>query len=433
MHLRSGRIISIMPGTVINIPVSANMSTTTTSTTTTISTTTTTATTNPSTMASTMSTPAQQTPLTSTIAPMVSPTIKLLHHNHSIPQFGGEDSNYSPVAFLQMCDDVIANSHITSGADKIAFVRSQLISGSLASDLMSASAFDPKFLNYDYSKFKVSFLQAFGVSQPRESFQWAFTAAQTIEEHAATLDYQRAQVKSAQLVNQAIDSLNASSYVQNNVITMENFRKIMEFQYYVYFLNAQQRRIASTLDYTNDDSLLDFSTKIATKMKEQPPPSAISAASPEIVQQQPLSAPVVQTTIPQKSVPVCTYCHKKGHVYNRCFLRQEQELDIQRSRRNVVQPSAMSSSSQAYSVDQRAGYRSSSRHRRRRSPSFSRTGSASAQLNIAPPSKNCLIHGPGNHATDECFKILKLQRQQTATAPFTQQNFQRANFQPPKS
>lgn len=72
---------------------------------------------------------------------------------------------------MQQCEDSICNSNITSGVDKISFVRSQLQPGSIAADLMSASAFNPKTLNYDYNAFRANFLQAFSMPQQPDSFQ----------------------------------------------------------------------------------------------------------------------------------------------------------------------------------------------------------------------------------------------------------------------
>ena len=53
---------------------------------------------------------------------------------------------------------VLSITHIQAGEGKISFVRSHLVPGPLSSDLMSAAAFEPKLLHYDYEQFKINFL-----------------------------------------------------------------------------------------------------------------------------------------------------------------------------------------------------------------------------------------------------------------------------------
>ncbi|MPC86176.1 hypothetical protein E2C01_080992 [Portunus trituberculatus] len=201
---------------------------------------------------------ASPTNVTLPLTSVASPAIKLLQHDSFIQKFSGEDTDtYSPAQILQLSEDVLSNSQIHSGADKISFVRSHLVPGSLASDLMTAIAFDPKVLNYDYNQFKVNFLQIFGVPQPKDNFQWAFDAAQTMLHHFGNTDYRRAQARSAQLANQAVSSLKAS-WFQNDTLDEESFRLIMEFQYYIQLLNPEECHITSTLQYRKGESLLDF-------------------------------------------------------------------------------------------------------------------------------------------------------------------------------
>ena len=167
----------------------------------------------------------------------------------------GKILTHSPAQFLQLCEDVLSNSQIHSGADKISFVRSHLVPGSLASDLMTATAFNPTVLNYDYDKFKVNFLQIFGVPQPKDNFQWVFDGVETMLNHFGNSDFRRTQARSAQLANQAVSSLKASSWCQNGTLDEESFRLIMEFQYYIQLLSPEECHIASTLQYKKGESL----------------------------------------------------------------------------------------------------------------------------------------------------------------------------------
>ena len=354
---------------------------------------------------------------------MSPPTIKLLHQNPTITPFDGEDiTSYSPVQFLQMCDDVIINSHIQSGGDKISFVRSHLVPGSLASELMSAVAFDPQLLNYDYEQFKINFLKIFDVVQTKDSFDWAFTAANCLNDNLGTLDHKRAQARSAQLVRGVVDSLLASSKVQNSMLSVDVFRSMMEFQYYVLMLNPHERRIASTLPHDSDETLLDFSAKVAHKLRDLPTPVVASATDLPSPQQSVL-AQVPQTSMPQSSRPVCTYCQRQGHVYKHCFLRKRRERSASRTSQYSSQPSAPASfPSQEHTFrTQSHRARSPSRHGR------------NFNVTLARPPKFCLIHGQSSHSSEECFAIQKLQRQHTVSVSAPQSNFHKGNVQLPPS
>ncbi len=81
------------------------------------------------------------------------------------------------------------NSHITSDIDKIAYVRSNLKSNSVASTMMQSSAFVPKAINYSYSTFRANFLTAFGLTQHHDSLYRAFCHADSITTQLGTSNY----------------------------------------------------------------------------------------------------------------------------------------------------------------------------------------------------------------------------------------------------
>ena len=375
------------------------------------------------TMATTTASTTTTTATTATAASMSPPTIKLLHQNPTITPFDGEDiTSYSPVQFLQMCDDVIINSHIQSGGDKISFVRSHLVPGSLASDLMSAAAFEPQLLNYDYEQFKINFLKIFGVVQTKDSFDWAFTAANSLTDNFGTLDHKRAQARSAQLVRGVVDSLLASSKVKDSMISVDVFRSMMEFQYYVLLLTPPERRVASTLTHDSDETLLDFSAKVACKLRDSPTP-VVASATDKLSPQQPVSVQVPQTSVHYSSRPVCTYCQKQGHAYKQCFIRKRRERSATRNSLSSSQPSATASFPSQEHNFRPPSY--ASQAHRARSPS--RHG-RNYNVTLARPPKFCLIHGPSNHSSEECFAIQKLQRQHNVTVSAPQSSAPQSDF-----
>lgn len=143
----------------------------------------------------------------------------------------------------------------------------------------------------------------------------------------------RALPRSAELASAAVDSLKASNWITNGTMSEQRFHDIIEFLYYINFLNPSERRIASTLTYTQTDNLLDFSSKIASKLKEHPAHvhvvASTTATSPLNSANQ-TSQPSAPASDKQHAVYACTYCHKQVHTIKR-FLRQHHERNSARS------------------------------------------------------------------------------------------------------
>ena len=234
----------------------------------------------------------------------------------------------------------------------------------------------------------------------------------------------RALPRSAELASAAVDSLKASNWITNGTMSEQRFHDIIEFLYYINFLNPSERRIASTLTYTQTDNLLDFSSKIASKLKEHPAHvhvvASTTATSPLNSANQ-TSQPSAPASDKQHAVYACTYCHKQGHTIKRSFLRQRHERNAVRS------PSAQRLSRYESLQD----FRHVTRSVPSRPRSSSRQGRPASRPIPERPPKSCLIHGPGNHSSEECFKIQRLQRQQHVTVSSPQSNFYQRQHSPP--
>ncbi|MPD03454.1 hypothetical protein E2C01_099094 [Portunus trituberculatus] len=192
----------------------------------------------------------------------------------------------------------------------------------------------------------------------------------------------------------------------------------MEFQYYIQLLNPEERHIASTLQYRKGESLLDFSTKLAVKLRSQLP--AYVAATSDSTSASSGVTPKESTK--QKTNPVvCQYCHKTGHILQRCFLKQRHE------KANAQYHNTASSVKSASRSDHDTRSRQLSRVPK---PQHYRSWSRGSHSDITkpallPPPYYCMIHGNCNHPTVECRTIFKLQKEQTVTP---QSTFQQAAF-----
>lgn len=170
-------------------------------------------------------TSTSQTPPTSTV-------IKLLHQELGLKKYSGEDLAYSALTFFDSWDDTILNTNVTSDADKTAFVRSELVPDSLAADMMGASVFLPKQINYDFKKFKENFLQVFGFQQYHDTLQWDFRLAGLLTNQLGTSDYLVAQTRAADIANEAVHSLNNGSWLENCTLSDTKLPSLYELTFY---------------------------------------------------------------------------------------------------------------------------------------------------------------------------------------------------------
>ena len=335
-------------------------------------------------------------------------TIKLLHQDPSLKRFSGEDPLHSPLIFLQQCEDVMSNSNVTNDTDKISFIRSQLVQDSLASVMMRANCFNTSIIGASYIKFKDNFLRTFGTTQDDSSLQWSFRLADTLTTTLGTLGYLRGQAHAADFANEAIAALQAANWVENGVLTVEKLRTVLEFQYYAMFLTPQERRIASSLDFKPDHSLIDFASKLGKKVRDAHKAPIVPVAPVE-VKPKPSMA---QTTVgnattsaraqsqPTRTLYTCSYCGKPNHSYARCYKRRAQAAKA------TKQPPSSAVNSDSDSLGSQPPPAPSS------APSRVTPAPRTPVQPSAPPaaSKWCHVHEFGSHTTDECFTILRIKR-----------------------
>jgi len=82
---------------------------------------------------------------------MTSPSpIKILPTSTSVRQFSGTETDYSAQEFITLCEDVIQGSNVVTDQEVIAFVRSRLVLGSRALNMMLSSAFCAKDIGKNY-------------------------------------------------------------------------------------------------------------------------------------------------------------------------------------------------------------------------------------------------------------------------------------------
>ena len=327
--------------------------------------------------------PSSSIPLPPPSTPSLTPTIRLLHQTPSFKPFSGEDASSSALTFLESCEDSMRNSNVTNDADKISFVRSNIKPDSLASDMMQASSFTPKLLNYDYAVFRENFLKTFGSTKHHDSMQWTFRLADALTSQLGTSNYLRGQARAANVANEAIDALNSASWLNSGTLTESRLRSLIEFLVYIQFLSPNERRIASSLDFKPGDSLMDYGNKIAKKLREAPKASPTDSAS---------HATPVAPVHHQPSAPLlCTFCSRKGHHERNCF------------RRKRLIPKAPISPDVS-------GSQPSAARRPNTPASTPHSDSHSSATSSSSPTKWCVVHGHTFHSSEECRLIHTLRQ-----------------------
>ena len=301
----------------------------------------------------------------------------------------------------------MCGSNVTCDADKISFVRSQLVPKSLAFTLMTASGFDPKHLKYNYAQFRTNFLQIFGVPVSPDSLQFAHHFAESLTSNLSNLGHLRAQAVTAQIANEALESLKAAQWIVNDQISVDRLKVILEYLMYVPLLTPQERRAASSLEFKLDETIINFAVKISKKLKEKETPSfkvapvvspVSSHSSPQAAVSLPQAKDPHSTSVPNRSSFQCSYCGKDGHTSARCFKRK----------RDVKKPPCASPLPKAHSnVDNRPSQTHVSASSSRYSQSLPKSNRNARPL-TQRPSKYCAIHDIGSHSTEECNLILNM-------------------------
>ncbi len=88
--------------------------------------------------------------------------IRVLPTHIIIRQFSGSDADHTARQFLDLYEAAIVSSSIAEDHDKIAFIRSRLLTGSRELIMMQSSAFNHPDIGTNYNAFKKNFIRFFG-------------------------------------------------------------------------------------------------------------------------------------------------------------------------------------------------------------------------------------------------------------------------------
>lgn len=238
--------------------------------------------TNPTLTHPSMSTTPPPTPApaaSATAAAARTPAINVLPAPVTVTAFSGTDPNYSARDFLEQCENVMANSFVSDPADKIAFVRSRLQTGSQAHFQMSASAFTTPMEEKDYALFKIRFLEVFSDFTQKGVVKGVNSICERLAGLVFSHDTLDAQVHANKIAKNLKLLLTQNGWITNGSISVESVRNFLEFYTYMLTLKNTQRKSALALDFKPTDCLHDFCQRLKIKMEESPISARNSAAT----------------------------------------------------------------------------------------------------------------------------------------------------------
>ncbi|XP_050724403.1 uncharacterized protein LOC127002464 [Eriocheir sinensis] len=293
------------------------------------------------------------------------PPIRVIPTHASIRQFSGGETDFSARQFLDLCESAIVNSSITEDHDKIAFIRSRLLPGSRALNLMQSSAFASGDIGVNYEVFKGNFIKIFGGgSKPSIVRQMAHTV-ESLQKNSSTKPIWDAMIEANQLAVDCVKSLEDALWLPGGCMQKHQVKTAFELFFYLFHISEKNRRSALPLAFKPSGKLVDFVSELEVKVQEHP-------------HHQPL-APAAALQAQSKASLTCSFCKQSGHSEHSCFAKRRESTHSRQG------------------SDRRSGAYRGGHHSSHRNP----------RPNHQRKAAFCHIHGNCFHDSDSCSAIQK--------------------------
>ncbi|XP_050709962.1 uncharacterized protein LOC126994714 [Eriocheir sinensis] len=258
------------------------------------------------------------------------PPIRVIPTHASIRQFSGGETDFSARQFLDLCESAIVNSSITEDHDKIAFIRSRLLPGSRALNLMQSSAFASGDIGVNYEVFKGNFIKIFGGgSKPSIVRQMAHTV-ESLQKNSSTKPIWDAMIEANQLAVDCVKSLEDALWLPGGCMQKHQVKTAFELFFYLFHISEKNRRSALPLAFKPSGKLVDFVSELEVKVQEHPhhQPLATAAALQAQNHDVAFSDHLVVPWLPacNNTHPPEAWCphgtHRRGLPHRRCAPRK---------------------------------------------------------------------------------------------------------------
>ena len=345
------------------------------------------------------------------------PLLKILPTTSHIEPFVGKDDSRSAQSFFRICEDSMVNSGIVEPADKIAFIKNNLKVGSVAHQALRNQAFVLATKEKDYETFKSHFLRLVGGMSQKQTIKVLNRVTEKVLEKASTCVNLLAGAEaheSLQLLEQSYRDFGWIVSVQDQeMITMEHYRTLTQLFLYMLFLKSEERPAALALEFKKDSMIWDFQESVANKLDERRSERRTIAAVLPPTQDESLPvAPVNQK--PDYSKMQCLYCSKMGHTAKVCPTKRKD-----RAKARAPAPGTAPNTPSAPSSGSHWGAGPSTKPKnpppRPQSSGWKQGTAQPAAAGTAQKKPYCVVHRSSTHDTTDCYSVLRLGDQVTAS------------------
>ncbi len=179
-------------------------------------------------------------------------SLKVLPYKHDVKKFGGADSTYSPVDFIERCEDAFLSTQVKEAKEKVGFIRQQLVDGSLPSEMMCSSSFKKPYEDDDYELFLANFLSTFGLGRDDNLICVVCASVDPVTSSLGTKNLFSAQVMGTTLAERDLRALKMGRWVVDCQMSESHLLKYLEFRFYMLALSPAERKVALALTYGPD-------------------------------------------------------------------------------------------------------------------------------------------------------------------------------------
>ena len=337
-----------------------------------------------------------------------SSALRVITTTVNVKPFSGEDPAHSVRSYIRECEDAMRTHNLTTGSEKIAFLRQYLQSGSLAAQtVLDSNYFDTP----NYEEFVVALKNTFGRASASNYLGKINDWVDYLHAHGGTQNTIEAQNGASRITNQAVSVLLDQQWITPD--EKGNITKFLEVYHYMMLLGERYRNVSKTVSFEPRERMWDLHPRIMNKLE-------VDHAGPQLIigkvgapAAEPTSYAAAATT-PSGVTPRdtatkskrCTFCQLLGHTASHCFKRRKTKKKANvGGTPGAAAPTARPTPTSTTPTQQRT--------------SVQAPPAPQIQL-VSRPERYCKIHNTTSHSLDECYSVNRLSdRLRTARASGT--------------
>ena len=318
--------------------------------------------------------------------------LKVLPTEASVRRYTGQEEGYTARAYLKACEDVMRHIGTTDPAEKISFVRARIAPNSKAERLLQSVGFSTNMTGDDYDKFTQNFLRIFGGGAGTSVIRQLDQVVGEVTSDSTSLEIWEGTIPINHQGESLIDTLKREKWIDSGIITEQNFTLFIQLFLYMLQVKGKVRDAALPLTIKPGDDLMEFVTKIETRMKERRDGATAVAVASIPLSSDPGTGYAAAAA--KKPVVTCDYCHKVGHSNKKCLKKRKDDRNSTSTKDDWTHKPASGGTTPSA--------------RPKNPPRFSNVPEASGRVNLQR-GYYCALHGhQATHDTDHCFSLRRM-------------------------